>query len=493
MIGGGLSEQLISSCIQLICRSLHEAAESLVPYTDACKNVHDFLEAQAELLHHFIEFVRRRLSLPSSILVIKTIASSIKILKDLKPSSVDIKPTFKLLLTLLLSMVGSIEKESEVSDVYLSLLPIVCNFIEQVDYCTLSVAIIDVVLKRFSTPTLWFPIIQKHLNVQNIVKKLHDKKYFPSVPVILKFLLTFANVRGGAEILANTGFFSSLRILLEIENESEKAENEQEKSQNIWGLGLAVVAMIINSLRDSCFSLSDKVDYVISWFILEKSDLVSYCLNTPNFDLDRRKRARAQRKQTSLSALKETQHTLVLICMLAKHQNLWTKTMKEMDSHLRERSFHLLALISRGPHLGENSRVTPFLCYPILKEEFEWCKKPSFINSKSGWFSFSPAGCDRFLTLSSTTIVVKDPSDIYSQTYFSDMAAIEVYKIAFCILKFLCLQADAAAKRAEDLGFVDVAHFPDLPMPDILHGLQVKYWDERLIFYYPLKKEELVS
>ncbi|XP_076958420.1 uncharacterized protein LOC143634144 [Bidens hawaiensis] len=55
---------------------------------------------------------------------------------------------------------------------------------------------------------------------------------------------------------------------------------------------------------------------------------------------------------------------------------------------------------------------------------------------------------------------------------FSDMVAVEVYRIAFYLLSFLCLQAAAAAKRAEELGFVDVAHFPDLPMPDILHGFQ---------------------
>ncbi|KVH88159.1 hypothetical protein Ccrd_024450 [Cynara cardunculus var. scolymus] len=499
-IGGELPEQLISSCFKHICQSLHKATESLVPSSDACKDVLDFLAAQAELLLHFIRFVQGRLSLPSCVLVIKTIESSLKELKDLKPSSVDVKPTLKLLLTVLLMSVqptcinspavGSINKESEVSDVYLRLLPILCNFIEPVEYSTLSVATIDLLLKGFSSPTTWFPVIQKHLQVQNIVKRLHDKKYLPAVPVILKFLLTFARVRGGAEMLVNIGFFSSLRVLFEGSldggtlslangNESEKAEKE--KPQHIWGLGLAVVSMIIYSLRDSS-SNSDMVDYVISCFILEKLDLVSYCLNTPNFppDIDRKKRARAQRKQTSLTALKETQHALMLICMLAKHPNLWIKNMKEMDSQLRERSIHLLAFISRGPHLGEHSRVAPLLCHPIVKEEFEWYKKPSFINSKSGWFSLSPVGCGldpSFSALSSSSaLVVKDPSaeniDTSPQTCFSDMAAIDVYKIAFYLLHFLCLQADAAAKRAEEVGFVDVAHFPDLPMPDILHGLQ---------------------
>ncbi|KAK9070882.1 hypothetical protein SSX86_009450 [Deinandra increscens subsp. villosa] len=464
-IGGGLSEQLISSCIQLICQSVDKATDSLVL---------DYVAAQVELLHHFVRFVKK-LSSPSSILIIKTVASSLKTLKDLKnPSSVDLKPTIKLLLTLLLSTVESMNQEAEVSDVYLRLLPILCNLIEPNDYCTLSLATIDLLLKRFQTPTLWFPIIQNHLHVQTIVKKLHDKTYLPSVPVILKLLLTFTLVKEGAEMLANTGFFSSLRVLLENVNESEKAENEN--PEHLWGLGLAVVSMIIYSLKDSySSSFSDMVDYVISCFILEKSDLVSYCLTTPNFPpaiIDRKKRARAQRKQLSLSALKETQHTLVLICVLAQHHNLWSKTMKEMDPQLREMSIRLLSFISKGRHLAENSRTTPLLCHPILKEEFEWHKKPSFIKSKSGWFSYSPVSA----VSSTALVVVKDTSaenvDVTHQTMFSDMAAIEVYKIAFYLLNFLCLQAASAAKRAEELGFVDVAHFPDLPMPDILHGLQ---------------------
>ncbi|GJT38308.1 hypothetical protein Tco_0938173 [Tanacetum coccineum] len=99
-----------------------------------------------------------------------------KTLKDLKQPSVDIKLTLKLLLTILLSTIGLINKESE----------------------------------------------------------------------------TFARVRGGAEMLANGGFFSYLRVLLENRNESEKARNE--KSENMSGLGLAVVSMIINSLRDSSSS-----------------------------------------------------------------------------------------------------------------------------------------------------------------------------------------------------------------------------------------------
>ncbi|CAH1423389.1 unnamed protein product [Lactuca virosa] len=418
-IGGGLSERLISSCIEHICQSLHEATESSLQSTDSSNYALHFLEAQAELLLHFLKFIQRKQSFPSSILIIKTITSSLKAIKDSNP--------LKLLLMSLLSCINSpsfksIKNESEVTDVFSRLLPILCNFIEPVDHFTLSMSTIDLVIKTLSTPTTWFPIIQEHLKVQNIIKKLPDKKYSNSVPVILKFLLTFARVRKGAEMLVNMGFFSSLRVLLD-ENENEK-ENEK-----IWGLGFAVVSMIIYSLKDSP-SASDTLDYVISCFILEKPDFISYCLNTPNFApiLDKKKRARPE-SQTSLTDLKETQHTLLLICMLAKHENLWSKSMKEMDVELRERSIRLLAFISRGPES----------------------------NSRSGWFL--------------SAVVAKDKMG-NTDGCDADMAAIEVYKIAYYVLKFLCLQADAAAKRAEEVGFVDVAHFPDLPMPDILHGLQ---------------------
>jgi hypothetical protein len=59
------------------------------------------------------------------------------------------------------------------------------------------------------------------------------------------------------------------------------------------------------------------------------------------------------------------------------------------------------------------------------------------------------------------------------QTRFTEMIAVQIYRIAFLIMKFLCSQAKEAVKRAEELEFVDLAHFPELPMPDILHGLQV--------------------
>ncbi|VVA31588.1 PREDICTED: ZEAMMB73_Zm00001d030340 [Prunus dulcis] len=168
------------------------------------------------------------------------------------------------------------------------------------------------------------------------------------------------------------------------------------------------------------------------------------------------------------------------MCVLAKHWNSWVKAMKEMDSQLREKSIHLLACILRGTqHLGESSSLNaPLVCLPILKEEFNGCKKPSFVDSRSGWFALSPFSCvskPKFSAVSTTTalaIKTQSTENSVSQSYLSDTNVLLIYKITFLLLKFLCLQAEGAARRAEEVEFVDLDHFPELPMPEILHGLQ---------------------
>ncbi|GMP64164.1 hypothetical protein CsSME_00025565 [Camellia sinensis var. sinensis] len=506
-----IPQQLILSCIDQVCQCLQATIESLVPLPDASEDILDFIVAQAELLLHLIRYVQNNLSLSSCVLVLKTSGSVLKVLNDFRPLVLGVKDAMKLLLMLLLLSVKSSHKNSnfggamkmesieaiaEASNASLGLLPLLCNCMEPAEHCTLSLTIIDLILKGFLMPNTWFPITQKHLQLQHLVLKLQDNNSRTSISIILKFLLTLARVREGAEMLFAAGFLPSLRVLfadlsegnsfsaiqseMNVVNSSDKIE----KPQDIWGLGLAVVTAMIQSLGDSS-SCADIVDYVIVYFLSEKAYLISYYLSAPEFPSDDcdKKRARSQKIPTSLSALKETEHTLMLICVLAKHRNSWMKAMKEMDSHLRERSIHLLAFISRGTQrLGEShSGAAPLLCHPVLKEEFNWYKKPSLVDSRSGWFALSPLGCGlnpRFSAVSSktTALVVKDQgtetTDPASHTYFSDTIATQIYRIAFLLLKFLCLQAEGAIKRAEEVGFVDLAHFPELPMPEILHGLQ---------------------
>lgn len=252
-------------------------------------------------------------------------------------------------------------------------------------------------------------------------------------------------------------------------------------AQPIWGLGLAVVTAIINSLGESS---NFNVEHVVTYFLLEKADLISYYLSAPDFPSDDhdKKRLRALKPRRSLSSLRETENTVMLICVLVKHKNAWSRAMKEMESQLRERCIHLLAFISCGtPCHGESpGRGTPIFCHPTLREEYEWQKKPSSINSKNGWFAFSALCCGlnpKYSSFSSrTAIVIKaqpnEHANLTSQTHFSDAMSIQIYRITFLLLKFLCQQAEDAAERAEEVGFVDLEHFPELPMPDILHCLQ---------------------
>ncbi|XVE48907.1 hypothetical protein DITRI_Ditri01bG0039400 [Diplodiscus trichospermus] len=508
-VGGKVPNELIFSCMDHICQSFLDTLEPLSPAPDVSKDVLDFLSAQADLLHHLMRSVWKSLSLSVCVLVLKTSGAGLKVLSDLRTIVSGVNKPMKLLLMLILSAMEfssldslitgvkdreSVEGFAEISNVSLGLLPILCNCVTIPECCSLSLTALDLTLKSFLTPDTWFPIVHKHLQVQHIVLKLQDKKSSGSVPILLKFFLTIAGVRGSAEMLLNAGFFSSLKVLFAdmsngqvsfVINSGKKLStlsDKTEKPQLIWGLGLAVVTAMVHSLGDS--SCIDIAGNVIPYFFLEKAHLISYFLSAPDFPSDDhdKKRPRAQRTWTSLSSLMETEQTLMLMCVLARHWYPWVKAMKDRDSQLREMSIHLLAFISRGnQRLGEApSRTAPLLCPPLLKDEFDCYKKPSFVNSRNGWFALSPLGCvskPKFSGISTTTaLVIKDQvtenNNHVSQTHFSDLVALQIYRITFLLLKFLCLQAEGAAKRAEELGYVDLAHFPELPMPEILHGIQ---------------------
>lgn len=510
-----MPQQLISPSIDHLCQCLHSTTETLGAGHDASEDVLEIVATQVELLLHLIKSMGENLSICTCAVVLKSSGQCLKVLSAFRPLDDGVKGTMKLLLILILfsvklnfkeahpdvrTAIESVEDSAELSNMSLALLPILCNCIQFADHCALSLTTIDVILRSFSTPATWFPILQKHLQLTYVVQILEEKNS-ATIPVVLEFLLTLSRLREGAKMLVDGGFFVSIRGLLAelsdagpcsvVQTEMSLSINKIEKPKHIWGLSLAVVTSVIQSLGASSLD-SGVVDYVMTHLLVEKAYLVSYYLSSPDFPSDDhdKKRARSLKRQTSLSTLKETEQTLFLICVLARYQNSWNKTMKEMDSQLRERSIHLLAFISRGfQHRGElPGRVAPLLCHPVQKEEFEWYKKPSFINSRNGWFVLSPLGCGldpKFSSLSSrsTALVVKAPSNDHAtpQTHFSDITAIQMYRIAFLLLKFLCIQAEASAKRAEELGFVDLGHFPELPMPDILQGLQVYHFSMFLL------------
>ncbi|GAB4838483.1 hypothetical protein Ancab_028027 [Ancistrocladus abbreviatus] len=504
---GRLPKDLVLSCINHVCKEFRETVDLLIAASDASKGVLDFLAAQTELLLCLVRNMDGNMTVHTCNLLLQTCRFGLKTMSESRPLLGKVKLTMKFLLMLLILTVEyscnfapvagaadteSVEAFGEVSNTCLGLLPSLCNCSKIPDHCILSITIIDLILRNILMPSTWIPVIKEHLQLQHVVVKLHEGRSSDSLPEILKFLLTLARVRGGAEMLLASGFLQSLRLLFaELSDtvlypvypiEKSTSSEKIEKPQYIWGLGVAVLTSIICSLGEGSLS-ADVVDNMMPYLFSEKAYMIAYYLSAPVFpsnDHDK-KRARAQKRRTSLSALRETEHTLMLMCVLAKHKSSWVKAMKNMDSELRERSIHLLAFISRGNQcLRELSTQTaPFLCLPVHKEEFEYCTKSPFVCSKSGWFGLSPHGIQginlSFESTKAAAIVVKDQAtcaDTATPSYFSDVVAIQIYKISFLLLRFLCLQADGAARRAEELGFVDLSCFPELPMPDILHGLQ---------------------
>lgn len=77
-------------------------------------------------------------------------------------------------------------------------------------------------------------------------------------------------------------------------------------------------------------------------------------------------------------------------------------------------------------------------------------------------------------SVSTTATVGKGQSTKITNPVSSDLVALHIYRISFLLLKYLCMETEDAAKRSEEVGFADLTQIPELPMPEILHGLQVK-------------------
>ncbi|KAF3796399.1 Nucleoporin NUP188-like protein [Nymphaea thermarum] len=502
------SRAFMESSVEYLCK-FSQTADILEYSYDSTEQ--SILEAQSEILLHLVSGLYDQVSSSSDrkhvlslcLLVIKSAASNLKVLVDVKLVSVVQKKTVKYLLTLILLSAKFIKSLDlvkptavagcalgETPMVSLGLLPVLCRAVETAEYCDLSLAAIDVIISGFLASNSWLPVLQKHLRLHHIMQLLQQVNSSASISTTLKFLLTLARVRGGAEMLWQADFISFLKVLLSSLETKYLPKSgisngflgifKEKGHDHIWELGTAVLAAMIHSLGDDSSSMAI-VEEATSFFFLEKPHLMS-CLCASNFATDDqdKKRARIQKPQTSLVALRETEHTLILISELSKHP-AWSKTMSLLESQLRERIIHLLAFISKGiQNFSESLNKMSFFCPPTLKEEREFCTKPSSVQSKYGWLSIS-AKCssikDKTLALPCIKpdgVQGKAGGEIESgfHTYFSYLTAIKIYRISALLLRFLCMQAIAAAKSAEDVGLIDFAHFPELPMPEILHGLQ---------------------
>ncbi|KAI4325914.1 hypothetical protein MLD38_031276 [Melastoma candidum] len=486
----------VLTSINHLCDDIRLTSEQLALSLDTSQNVLEFLSSQAGLL---LFLLRRMPGKPYCVCLaaLRTSAHAMRVLGNLNLSDSRVKSMLVFSLTMMLILEycysgvdGGTNPEfsddvAEVSNLCPGLLPILCHCLMIPELCAMSLASMDLILRKSLAPSTWIPIIKDHLHLQYVIQRLQDKNSSVPSHIILKFLLTLAQVRTGAEILVAGGFFNSLRTLFDgldrgtstlvINSGRDVPTEKSEKPGELWSLGLAVVTAIIHSLAD-CSPFIGIINREIP-YLFGNGHLFLYHLDHCGFlsnDPDK-KQLLPQRTWTSLSTLEETEHALSLMCTLGKLHGSWVKSMKDVDSQLREKCIHILAFISRGTHLSIESST--FLCPPESKEEVNSIKRPSTINSRSGWFSITPLCCvsKSDVSSASTALVAKSchsQTTTASASDFSDIVALLIYRIAFLLLKFLCLQAESAAKRAEEVGFVDLAHFPELPMPEILHGLQ---------------------
>ncbi|KAK3153488.1 hypothetical protein QOZ80_2BG0174400 [Eleusine coracana subsp. coracana] len=428
----------------------------------------------------------------------KTSVAGTSFLVDLMPSSNGLKQPVKVLLVLLLSSYDfiysntgiknepdGVKLSGELSLLSMSLLPVLCKLAENRECSDIAVASMDLILKGFVPSNVWVPILVKHFHLQVILHKC-QKGDLLSTQVILNFLLTLVRTKDGAKFLQSANIFAFLKMLLSqlslYDSCLRNSLNAQVKDVNLWSLGLAIVASL-NHYSDDGISHNNVANSTIS-FLSGQVHLMSSYLSAQNVTAHQnKKRALLQKSQTSLSALSLTENILTLLCILAKYHFPRDTGMKEVDSELREIIIHLLAFISKGSvKTSESSNWNPsFFCPAIAKEEVELNEKPPLIRSKYGWFKYSASSTssNAGVSVSSSSVsslVIRDrssgDSDLLRPTRFTEMMAVQIYRISFLIMKFLCSQAKEAVKRAEELEFLDLAHFPELPMPDILHGLQ---------------------
>ncbi|KAG8095467.1 hypothetical protein GUJ93_ZPchr0012g21064 [Zizania palustris] len=502
----GISVTTTQSAVRCACKSLQSTINSLTPEVDKNEALFPPMSGQVELLltvtrilfNHSRQSKSSRDLYPVIVLLMKTSSTSTSFLFNLMPSSPALKQPVKSLLVLLLSLFEFIYSKDdmkhgsedgnmfdELSLLSMSLLPVLCKLAESREYSDLAVASMDVILKGFLPSNAWVPILQKHFHLQSILQKCQNGALL-CTQVILNFLLTMGQTKEGAKILQSANIFAFIKVLLsQMSLDVSCLRNSlstQIKDLNIWGLGLAIVSSLNHSMDDD-ISRNSVVNSTVSFLSGQFPLMSSYLSEQSVYTHQSKKRALLQKPQTSLSALSLTENILALLCILAKYHFPRDTGMKEVDSELREIIIHLLAFISRGiARTGDSPNTnSPFICPPSVKEEMVLNEEPALIRSKYGWFRFAASSALSTASVSgppnaALSLVIRhnSPGDSHSmkQTRFTEMLAVQIYRIAFLIMKFLCSQAKEAVKRAEELEFLDLAHFPELPMPDILHGLQ---------------------
>ncbi|XP_059074406.1 uncharacterized protein LOC131045463 isoform X2 [Cryptomeria japonica] len=529
-----LSETSIESCIKGLCDYLHTSMQLLGPVGDPTNHMPNFIIIQAQLLLIFVWWMygcitSRKNGMqawPLYARVIRTVITNLRVLMDTKPFVHDgIETIVRCLLAVLLISLELINSQNiehnasrqsksdmqnlgdafaDVSLMSLEFLPVLCNCVENDKFGNLSLAITDVLLKGFLAPHAWLPVLQKHFPTKLVICRIRHDKWQESAPVVLNLCLSLARVREGAEMLQSAGFFSCLSTFSQfVRNEISLSSGQTEGpfslwnkwglSDRLWGLGLVVITAMVMSVGENDAGVAVLCN-ALTYFISEK-DYILCAIKAPDNLTDAlgRKQTRNRMPQTSVIALQNTEHAITLMSQLAKNRVTRPDMMQYVDSEMRENIIHLLSFISKEAHLcsGDMPYKSMLLqCSHLQKEEIAALVNPSVVNCKSGWFSVAARGyvTKNRQSLSSQQTAPDPVKSIVPLSFtkggaeldaiplfcteYSDMIALHVYRITLLILNFLCMQAQAAIKGVEEDGNVDLVHFPELPVPEIFHGLQ---------------------
>lgn len=204
--------------------------------------------------------------------------------------------------------------------------------------------------------------------------------------------------------------------------------------------------------------------------------------------------------------MQEVQHVMSLLCELSSHQMTWRRTLPDSIPEFEEMSLHLLAYIAREGLVRSgvyHSSHIGIRCQPVLKEEIAAHARPSIVGSSAGWFAVCARGCvvkeangssaspPKNTPVATTSSPLRTGSSSPSSglvstgssaasassappcTEYSDLVAIDVYRLVLLLLKFICKQVQHAVDRFESGGTNDYSHFPQLPAPEVLYPLQV--------------------
>jgi len=390
----------------------------------------------------------------------------------------------------------------------LGFLPLLCSAVEHPAYANLALGGINLLINSFLAPSTWLALLQNYFPTLSVLRWMHTDSTSEYPKVVLSICLSLARVRGGAEMLQNAGFFSHLLILSQHFQDEKRViagsmegpfsvwQNWEQQQQEgwLWGLKMAVVTAILQSCGENDAG-GAIVESALTYIGAVKDRILS-SLHAPvvSFDTQGRKKTKLQQPQTTPRALQETQHVVALLSELTRHRKSWVQALPNSVTEFCETSLHLLAYIAREglvlPGVFHATHVG-IRCRPVRKEEIAAHQRPSIVRSNSGWFAVCGMGSsvgEEKRDLVSTPLVSTSspPSRTASPstgvhaigssfcTEYSDLVAINVYKLVLLLLKFICKQVQHAVERFEDGGPIDYTQFPELPSPEVLHSLQVE-------------------